>query len=271
MSAPVTPSVSAADRRGFLKSAGAAAAIAGTASLASGGPAPQETDKKPVIGHIGTGSRWNGPGMQAARYGTSKMMCDVDAGHLNNASAKIKEKYGDEPELTDDYRKVIEDPEIDVVVVVTPDHWHAKPVIEAVLAGKDVYCEKPLTLTIQEGIDICEAVQRSGRIVQVGTQQRSEMGQKFLKALAIVRDGRLGTIKKITCGINGSPTSEALPEVKPPGELNWEKWLGQTPLVPYRREGRQTNCHYEFRWWYEYSGGKMTDWGAHHVDIAQWM
>ncbi|NNJ27098.1 Inositol 2-dehydrogenase/D-chiro-inositol 3-dehydrogenase [Planctomycetes bacterium LzC2] len=209
--------------------------------------------------------------MQASKYGTNKILCDVDRGHLEAAAKKIKDATGDEPELTDDYRKVIDDPEINVVVIVTPDHWHAKPLIEAVLAGKDVYCEKPLTLTIQEGIDICEAVKKTGRTVQVGTQQRSEMGQKFLKALAIVRDNRLGKITKVTCGINGAPTSDSIPAVDVPSELNWEKWLGQTPEVPFRKEGRKTNCHYEFRWWYEYSGGKMTDWGAHHVDIAQWI
>ncbi|QDT14501.1 Gfo/Idh/MocA family oxidoreductase [Alienimonas californiensis] len=267
MSAPATPP---ADRRDFLKTAGAVAAIAGTASFAQANVRQDSEKKEPVIGHIGTGSRWNGPGMQAAGRGKNKILCDVDRGHLEAAAKKIKDSHGDDPELTDDYRKVIDDPEIDVVVIVTPDHWHTKPLIEAVRAGKDVYCEKPLTLTIQEGIDICKAVEETGRTVQVGTQQRTEMGRKFLTAVALVREGRLGDVKKITCGIGGSPTSGDIPAVDPPQELNWEKWLGQTPEVAFRKDGGKTNCHYEFRWWYEYSGGKMTDWGAHHVDIAQW-
>ena len=275
MSAPAVPSVPPADRRDFLKTAGAAAAVAGTASLASARQDSETDAKRPVIGHIGTGSRWNGPGMQAAKFGVNKRLCDVDRGHLEDAAAKIKKATGEEPELTENYREIIEDPEIDVVVIVTPDHWHTKPLIEAVRAGKDVYCEKPLTLTIQEGIDICKAVEETGRTVQVGTQQRTEMGRKFLTAVAMVREGRLGEIQKVTCGINGVQPSGPIPAVEPPSELNWEKWLGQTPLVDYRyKEGGRwgkTNCHYEFRWWYEYSGGKMTDWGAHHVDIAQWL
>ena len=275
MSAPTQSVLPPADRRDFLKTAGAAAAIAGTASLASARDHHEKGEKKPVIGHIGTGDRWNGPGMQAAKYGTNKILCDVDRRRVEEKAAKIKKAYGDEPETTDDYRKVIEDPEIDVVVIVTPDHWHAKPLIEAVLAGKDVYCEKPLTLTIQEGIDVCEAVRKTGRTVQVGTQQRSEMGQKFLKAIAIVREGRLGEIQKVTCGINGVSPSGPIPVAEPHEGWDWEKWLGPAPLAAYRwKEGGRwgkTNGHYEFRWWYEYSGGKMTDWGAHHVDIAQWL
>ena len=275
---PVAVTPTAPARRDFLKTAGAAAAVAGTANFARARD-HHEGDgekKKPVLGCIGTGSRWYGPGMQAAKYCTTKTLCDVDRRHLEGAAKRIKDAYGDEPALTKDYREIIEDPEIDVVTIVTPDHWHAKPLIEAVLAGKDVYCEKPMTLTIQEGIDVCEAVKKTGRTVQVGTQQRSEMGQKFLKAIALVREGRLGKINKVTCGINGVSPSGPIPAVDPPEKLDWERWLGPAPLVDYRYkdDGSQwgkTRCHYEFRWWYEYSGGKMTDWGAHHVDIAQWL
>ena len=274
MSAPTT-----SPRRSFLKTAGAAAAAVPLATGAGFARTRREGDgemKKPVLGCIGTGSRWYAPGMAAAAHCTTKTLCDVDANHLAGAAARIKEAYGDEPATTDDYRTIIEDPEIEVVTIVTPDHWHAKPLIEALYAGKDVYCEKPMTLTIQEGIDICKAVEETGRVVQVGTQQRTGMGQKFLTAIALVRAGRLGTIRKVTCGINGVEPSGPIPAVEPPDHLNWEKWLGPAPLVDYRfkDDGSQwgkTRCHYEFRWWYEYSGGKMTDWGAHHVDIAQWL
>ncbi|MCA9104223.1 MAG: gfo/Idh/MocA family oxidoreductase, partial [Planctomycetales bacterium] len=110
----------------------------------------------------------------------------------------------------------------------------------------------------------------TGRVFQVGTQQRSEMGRMFLNAVAIIRDGRIGDIQKTTVAIGGAPTSGPIPVVDVPAELDWNQWLGQAPFVDYRAGNGKTRCHYEFRWWYEYSGGKMTDWGAHHVDIAQW-
>ena len=153
-----------------------------------------------------------------------------------------------------------------VVTIVTPDHWHTKIAIEAMKAGKDVYCEKPLTLTIEEGKQIIKVLDETKRVFQVGTQQRSEMGLNFLKAVALIREGRIGEVKKVQCAIGGSPKGGPFEKTAPPSNLNWDMWLGQTPKVEYIPK----RCHYEFRWWYEYSGGKMTDWGAHHVDIAQW-
>jgi predicted dehydrogenase len=141
------------------------------------------------------------------------------------------------------------------------------------LAGKDVYCEKPLTLTIDEGKLIRKIQKETGRIVQVGTQQRSQFNL-FVKAMAMVADGRVGRIQKVTAAIGGAPTSPSIPVADVPEQLNWEAWLGPAPKTDYRwmEDGRRpkTNCHYEFRWWYQYSGGKLTDWGAHHVDIATW-
>jgi predicted dehydrogenase len=164
---------------------------------------------------------------------------------------------------------------IDVVHISTPDHWHAKIAIEAMLAGKDVYCEKPLTLTIEEGRQICEVCRKTGRVFQVGTQQRS--ARQFIQAIAMIRAGRLGDLRKVTCGIGGAPFSPTLPSTAPPGHLDWNRWLGPAPAADYHFLagaaniiGNWSRCHYEFRWWYEYSGGKLTDWGAHHVDIATW-
>ncbi len=148
-------------------------------------------------------------------------------------------------------------------------------------AGKDVYCEKPLTLTIEEGQILCKVAKETGAVFQVGTQQRSEHDRRFLQAVAIVRSGRLGKITKVTCGINTAPSSPPIPVVPAPQELDWDMWLGQAPLVDFRLLATEkppegfgqkyySRCHYEFRWWYEYSGGKMTDWGAHHVDVALW-
>jgi predicted dehydrogenase len=158
---------------------------------------------------------------------------------------------------------------------VTPDHWHAKIAIEAMKSGKDVYCEKPMTLTIEEGQWMSRVCRETGRIVQVGTQQRSS--DPFLLAIALVRAGRIGTLQRAECRIGGAPTSPSIPVAEAPKSLDWNRWLGPAPEVPYRylagNNGETqswSRSHYEFRWWYEYSGGKLTDWGAHHVDIAAW-
>jgi predicted dehydrogenase len=171
-----------------------------------------------------------------------------------------------------------------VIHVATPDHWHTKPVVEAMLAGKDVYCEKPLTLTIDEGKLIRKVQKETGRILQVGTQQRSTFGL-FVKAMAIVAEGRIGKIKRVQAAIGGAPASPAIRQAASPAKLDWDRWLGPAPVAEYRfmqeppvkdKEGKEKpgqsycNCHNDFRWWYEYSGGKLTDWGAHHVDIALW-
>ena len=272
MSTPtITPQ--SPNRRDFLRATSTAAAAAAVTPLwlsPDTSLAARSALNEHVSGHIGTGSRWNGPGMQAANFSRVKALCDVDAGHLRAAADKVEKKQGSRPQEMEEYRAILDDPEIDVAVIVTPDHWHTKPLIEALKAGKDVYCEKPLTLTIQEGKQIAEAVRATGRTVQVGTQQRTEMGRRFLTAIAMIRDGRIGHVNRVTCDIGGSSDSGPIAVVEVPDGLNWERWQGQTAPHDYRREGGKTRCHYEFRWWYEYSGGKMTDWGAHHVDIAQW-
>jgi predicted dehydrogenase len=164
---------------------------------------------------------------------------------------------------------------------VTTDHWHTKICIEALQAGKHVFCQKPLTLTVEENQLIRAACKKYNKVFQVGTQQRSQRDQ-FALATLMIRKGLLGKVQKMTCDIGGSPTCEPLPKAAVPETLDFDMWLGQAPLVEYiatpevndpnRRDAwpRNSRTHYEFRWWYEYSGGKFTDWGAHHIDCAMW-
>ncbi|MBI1312103.1 gfo/Idh/MocA family oxidoreductase [bacterium] len=270
-------------RRSFLKTSVAAAA-AGTMPywFTSSQPAAfgyASAGERPVVGCIGTGSRWGSVGPAAFNFADCAAVCDVDSNHAGAAKervAGIQNKAGRDRQIDiyEDYRKVLDRKDIDIVTIVTPDHWHSKIAIEAMQAGKDIYCEKPLTLTINEGKQIIKVLEETRRVFQVGTQQRTDFDRRFLNAIAMVRDGRIGQVQTVTCNIGGSTDSGPIPVTDVPSGLNWEMWLGQCPVVDFRfKEGGRwgnTRCHYEFRWWYEYSGGKMTDWGAHHVDIAQW-
>ncbi|MFK7767941.1 MAG: Gfo/Idh/MocA family protein [Mariniblastus sp.] len=227
-------------------------------------------DKIP-IGLIGAGGMGNGNMRSAKDWIEVVAIADADKSRQDSSNKNLS---GGKADVYDDYQKILERDDIKVVHIATPDHWHTKPLIEAMLAGKDVYCEKPLTLTIDEGKLIRKTQKDTGRIVQVGTQQRSTFNL-FTKAIAMVAEGRVGKIKRIQCAIGGAPSSPAIPVAEVPDSLDWDRWLGPAPKVDYRqlaKDGKRGNgnCHYEFRWWYEYSGGKLTDWGAHHVDIANW-
>jgi predicted dehydrogenase len=262
-------------RRSFLKTASAAGAglfvpyyFSSPKALAFG---TQSANDKVNIGLIGAGGMGRGNLNAAKKWINLVAIADADSGRAEQTKADLGKGKAD---VYADYRKILERDDIKVLHIATPDHWHTKPLIEAMYAGQDVYCEKPLTLTIDEGKQICEAQKETGRIIQVGTQQRSTFNL-FVKAMALVKDGRLGKIKKVQVAIGGAPSSPQLPVADVPAELDWDRWLGPAPKVDYRslakEKGRaNSNCHYEFRWWYEYSGGKMTDWGAHHIDIGVW-
>lgn len=247
-------------RREFVAAGSLAAGVAVPMILLNRYTFGQSANETIGIGAIGVGGRGSGIGHSAAGFGVMLACADVDRSHAE----KFASRYEGKCETYQDYRKVLDRKDIQVVTIGTPDHWHTKIAVEAMRAGKDVYCEKPLTLTIDEGKIIRRVVQETKRVFQVGTQQRSD--RRFLQAVALARSGRLGKTLTATCSIGSGPQGGPFPTSEPPAELNWDFWLGQTPLVPYTKE----RCHGTFRWWLEYSGGKLTDWGAHHVDIAQW-
>ncbi|UUO04695.1 Gfo/Idh/MocA family oxidoreductase [Blastopirellula sp. J2-11] len=268
-------------RRQFLEgmaAAGAAGVLLSPSAQVFGADSPNE---RPVFATIGL--RNQGWGITSKSLGLADFvaLADVDSNVLGTNVNRVKERQGKAPDAYKDYRKILDRDDIDAVMIATPDHWHTKIAVEAMLAGKDVYCEKPLTLTIDEGKLIEKMVKKTGRVFQVGTMQRTESNQNFLKAIALIRAGRIGKVKKITCGINGTSGSPEIPVASVPAELDWDFWLGPAPKVDYRalpemRKGYgggvplYSNCHYSFREWHEYAGGKLTDWGAHHVDIACW-
>ncbi len=217
-----------------------------------------------VMGIIGTGSRGNQLLNGALRNNALQFVaaCDVDENHLNRGAQRI----GNNCARFSDYRQLVGREDIDAVMVATPDHWHALCAGAAMQAGKDVYCEKPLTLTVDEGKYLVRVGNMTNKILQTGSQQRSEYGGRFRLACELVRNGRIGRVETIETRIGSNPVGGPFPVREVPDHLDWNFWLGPTPEVPYVRE----RCHYTFRWWYDYSGGKMTDWGAHHNDIAQW-
>lgn len=268
-------------RRRFLKQAGtfaSAALLLPAIQRAEGYMAPNE---RPVFATIGLRNQGWAITDKSFRYADFAALADVDAKVLAEFTEKTAKKQGRQPAAFSDYRKILDRKDIDAVMIATPDHWHTKIAVEAMLAGKDVYCEKPLTLTIDEGKLIESIVKKTGRVFQVGTMQRTESNKLFLQAIALIRAGRIGRIRQITCGIGGMESSPPIPVAPVPEGLDWDFWLGPAPKVPYRalpeiRKGYGggvplfSNCHYSFRHWHEYSGGKLTDWGAHHVDIACW-
>ena len=165
-----------------------------------------------------------------------------------------------------DFRRILDRKDVDAVIVGTPDHWHAIPTIQACQAGKDVYCEKPLSLFVTEGRAMLEAARKHNRIVQTGSQQRSST--HYNEAVEIVRSGKLGKVCHISgCMIrNAMPGWGKFPDSDPPAGLDWDMWLGPAPKRPYN----QLRCQYHFRWFWDYSGGQMTNFGAHDLDVMRW-
>lgn len=221
---------------------------------------PRSPNERFGIGAIGMRYQGTVIAEQTLPYGDVVAICDVDRKHAETA----RQKLGGKAELYEDYRRLLERADVDVVTIGTPDHWHTAMAVSACRAGKDVYCEKPLTLTVDEGKLLCRVVKETGRVVQVGTWQRSDW--RFRLACELVRSGRIGRLQRVKVTLGKNKQGGPFENTTPPPHFNWELWQGQTPWVPYCKE----RTHYTFRWWYEYSGGQMTDWGAHHMDIAHW-
>ena len=204
-------------------------------------------------------------------------VCEVDQERRKYAAGVVNQHYGSTgaagcAEYVD-FREVLARTDFDAVCIATPDHWHAIPAIEACKAGKDVYCEKPLTLTIAEAQRCIEAARKHQRIFQVGSQQRSNVFGPFCEAVDIIRSGRLGKIHRVTVGVGAPSVLCDLPEEEKPVGLEWDLWLGQAPLRPYHSVLSPRGLHNHFPNWRgyrEYSGGGHTDMGAHHYDIAMW-
>ena len=262
-------------RRQFLQATGSVSALGATITglplfvssraFAKGNrPAPSD---RIGIGFIGVGNRAGGniKGITQFPQADIVAVCEVDSSRLAAAKLNVEKKSNRACSTYSDYRRLLENKDVDAVVITTPDHWHALQSIHACQAGKDVYCEKPLTLTINEGKAMVAAARMHRRIVQTGSQQRSE--GEFRRACELVRSGKIGKVHTVRAGISKvNFKGPGVADSAPPKELDFDLWLGPAPLRPYNEK----HVHYNFRFFWDYAGGQMTNWGAHHLDIAQW-
>ena len=278
--------VNTTSRRHFLQaSAGVAGFPAIVPSTVFGKSAPSNLIQVAQIGCGRIARQSEFPGVlrhsDLARF---VAVCDLDTLRLGDAKQLIEQDYAKKfgssgyakVKTYGDYREMIQDKSIDAVTISTPDHWHAQQVIEAALAGKDIYIQKPASLTIVEGRQMADAIKRTGRILQLGSQQRSEI--QFRLACEYVRNGRIGKIKEILIGLPVDPSGDEEPEMPVPPNLNYEMWLGSTPLVYYTEkrvhpQSPDLSVRYDRPGWLrceQFGAGMITGWGSHHIDIAHW-
>jgi len=247
-------------RRQLLRAAAGGAMVPYLFTTGAAQTVPKSKNDRLGIGTIGMRYQGTVNTDHALPYGDVVAICDVD----RDVGEKAVEHFGGKATLYEDYRRLLERKDVDVVFVGTPDHWHTTMYIDACRAGKDVYAEKPLTLTVDEGKRLLPVVRETGRVVQVGTRLRSDHVHRL--ACETVAAGRLGKLRRVVVGVGRNPTGGPFAVEDPPPHLNWDMWLGQASWVPYTKE----RSHFTFRWWYEYAGGKMADIGAHQLDLAQW-
>ncbi len=276
-------------RRGFMSAAGrglVASSLAAGAfpmivpSSVLGASAPS---KRINVGCIGTGRISRGHDMPGVwKHDDARIVaaCDLDSKRVEEAKALINGQYTkqlgkayDGVTTYSDYRELLANKDIDAVVISTPDHQHSIVAIDAVRAGKDVYLQKPASLTIAEGRALCDAVHRTGRILQIGSQQRSWPQGQFRRAVELVRNGRIGQITAVEIGLPGDPSGDEEPEMPVPKNLNYDAWLGSTQLVPYTENRVHPQSGYGRPGWLrceQFGAGMITGWGAHHIDTAHW-
>jgi predicted dehydrogenase len=262
-------------RRSFLKTTVGAISVGATiipkrasARTARSQDRVAGANRRVRVGLIGCGGMGTGDLRDMLRSGAQCVaLCDVD----DAQSAKVRDLVGrDFSQTTDlvtrDFRHVLDRADLDAVIVATPDHWHALPTVMACEAGKDVYVEKPLSLTIGEGRVMVDVARRQKRVVQMGTQQRS--AQHYADAVEYVKSGKLGTIRVVKAWAyqDWMGNVPKVPDSDPPSTVDYDLWLGPAPKRPFNKN----RFHFNFRWYYDYSGGLMTDWGAHMIDVANW-
>ena len=266
-------------RRGFVATAAAAPLILSTSSF--GQEKKEPASNRLGIGFIGMGTQSRGHVNFCLGDKECQVLavCDVDTTRREAAKKTVESKYAEAVKsgiykgcaAYNDFRELIERKDIDAVVIATPDHWHAIPCLEAIKAKKDVYCEKPLTLTILESKMLIDAARKMNVVFQTGSQQRS--GTEFRTACELVHSGRIGKLQAVYVNVGGpSKPCDLKEENEEPG-LDWDRWLGPAPKRAYSSVLSPRGVHGHFPNWRnyrEYSGGMMTDWGAHHFDIAQW-
>jgi len=272
-------------RRGFLRKSlstiaavYAAPAIVPASVLGAGAPS-----NRIQIGVLGVGRIARGhdlPGVLKHQSARIVAVCDLDSKRCADGKKLVEDYYTKktgQPEtgvqMYGDYREMLTRPEIDAVLICTPDHWHARPAIDAAMAGKDIYLEKPTSLTIAEGRAMSNAVHRTGRILQIGSQQRSWPQQQFRIACEVVRNGRIGQLKTVRVGLPVDPSGNEEPEMPVPKNLNYEMWLGSTPWVYYTEKRVHPQDDYSRPGWLrceQFGAGMITGWGVHHIDIVHW-
>ncbi len=272
------------ERRNFIKKAvtGSAGAFIVPTILPSNIFGKSIANSKINIGQIGCGRIARSHDMPGVmQYDNARMIavCDVDSNRLKDAQKLVKNYYkknkGSENfvdvKMYGDYKEMLMNPDIDAVIISTPDHWHSQPAVEAALAGKDIYLQKPTSLTIEEGRILSDIVQKKGSILQVGTQQRSS--DQFRIAAELVRNGRIGKLHTVKVGLPGDPSGPEASPMPIPSNLNYDMWLGSTPEIPYTEIGVHPQKGYSRPGWLrleQYGSGMITGWGQHHFDSAAW-